>query len=43
MIQAWLDIGNAGAHGEFGAYTREQVDDMLVGVAKFLAAHLAAR
>jgi hypothetical protein len=37
QIQAWLDIGNAAAHGNFSQYTREQVASLIDGVAQFVA------
>jgi aspartyl aminopeptidase len=40
FIQAWLDIGNAAAHGKFGDYTEEDVVKMIEGVEQFLAAEL---
>ncbi len=37
MIQAWLDIGNAAAHGKFGQYSQQDVAKMLEGIGGFLA------
>jgi hypothetical protein len=34
-VQSWLDIGNAAAHGDFGAYTQEDVERMLGEVGQF--------
>lgn len=42
FIQAWLDIGNAAAHGKFGEYTEEDVVKMIEGVEQFLVAKLQA-
>lgn len=41
VIQAWLDIGNAAAHGEFAKYDAGDVRSMLEGIAKFLAAEFS--
>ena len=35
-IQFWLDIGNKSAHGEFNAFTDDDVKNMLNGVEKFI-------
>jgi len=35
-IQAWLDIGNAAAHGKFDDYSLEDVGKMIEGVEQFL-------
>jgi hypothetical protein len=40
LIQAWLDIGNSAAHGEFDKYTIQDVLSMLEGINRFLAAEL---
>lgn len=40
LIQAWLDIGNAAAHGKFGEYTEEGVMKMIEGVEQFLVTEL---
>src|SRR5680860_1504805 len=37
MIQTWLDIGNAAAHGQFDEYKGEDVDRMISDVERFLA------
>ena len=37
MVQAWLDIGNAAAHGDFGAYDSAGVSKMLDAVEVFVA------
>jgi HEPN domain-containing protein len=37
LIQAWLDIGNAAAHGKFDEYSREYVVKLLEGVGGFVA------
>lgn len=38
LIQAWLDIGNAAAHGKFGEYTDEDVEKLIEDIERFLAA-----
>lgn len=40
QIQAWLDIGNAAAHGRFADYSPDQVNSMLLGIEQFLAVEL---
>ncbi len=40
LIQSWLDIGNAAAHGEFEIYTEDDVRNMLNGVEQFLASDI---
>ncbi len=42
IIQAWLDIGNAAAHGKFGDFSQEDVTKMLDGIASFLAREFRA-
>lgn len=37
FIQAWLDIGNAAAHGKFGEYNEDNVTKLIEGVEQFLA------
>ena len=37
MVQAWLDIGNAAAHGKVSDFTELEVARMLEGVSSFLA------
>jgi hypothetical protein len=37
LIQAWLDIGNAAAHGKFDEYNKEDVVKLLEGVEGFVA------
>ena len=39
VIQAWLDIGNSAAHGEFADYSQEDVNNAIAGVAQFIALH----
>ena len=36
FIQAWLDIGNSAAHGNFDAYSVEDVIKMIEGIEQFL-------
>jgi hypothetical protein len=43
LVQAWLDIGNAAAHGDFAAYTADQVRQVILDVERFLAQELGAR
>ena len=38
FVQAWLDIGNAAAHGRFGEYKEEDVANLIENVERFLAA-----
>lgn len=40
LIQSWLDIGNAAAHGEFEIFTEDDVKNMLNGVEQFLASDI---
>jgi hypothetical protein len=42
LIQSWLDIGNAAAHGEFDAYDQDAVKRLLEDVERFLATELRA-
>lgn len=37
MVQAWLDIGNAAAHGKVSDFTEQDVTKMLEGISEFLA------
>lgn len=37
MVQAWLDIGNAAAHGKASDFTEQDVTKMLEGIIEFLA------
>jgi len=39
LIQAWLDIGNSAAHGNFSEYTKEDVINMYYGVEQFIASY----
>ncbi len=41
LCQAWLDIGNAAAHGEFADYTKEDVLKMIEGIGQFMAKHFS--
>lgn len=38
FVQAWLDIGNAAAHGRFSEYKEVDVANLIEGVESFLAA-----
>lgn len=38
-LRAWAAIRNAAAHGDLNAFTREQVDTMVSGIARFLREH----
>lgn len=40
LIQAWLDVGNAAAHGNFGDYDADRVKDVISGIEQFLATEL---
>jgi hypothetical protein len=42
LIQAWLDIGNAAAHGRFDEYNEEDVQRLLKDIEAFLAARFRA-
>lgn len=37
LIQAWLDIGNAAAHGKFSEYNDEDVEKLIEDIERFLA------
>ena len=37
LIQSWLDIGNAAAHGKFDDYSQDDLSNALQGVTQFLA------
>ena len=37
MVTAWLDLRNRAAHGDYGTYTQEQVQHMLLGATEFMA------
>ena len=39
-IESWLDVGNAAAHGNFDEFTAADVEDLLDGVAEFIATEL---
>lgn len=41
QIQAWLDIGNSAAHGQFNEYTADQVTSMLRDIPTFLGMYFA--
>jgi len=36
QVQAWVDIGNAAAHGKFSDYTEHDVSNMLNGIESFI-------
>jgi hypothetical protein len=38
--QAWLDIGNAAAHGDFSEYAEDNVRHMIEGITAFISAEL---
>jgi hypothetical protein len=40
MIQAWLDVGNAAAHGKTDEFHEQDVVKMLDGISEFLADEL---
>lgn len=37
QLRAWADIRNKAAHGDFGAFSRADVETMLKGITSFLA------
>jgi len=37
FIQAWLDIGNAAAHGKFNDYSSDDVTKLIEGIERFLS------
>lgn len=39
QIQAWLDIGNKAAHGDFDSYQKDDVNNMLNGIELFLGSN----
>jgi hypothetical protein len=39
LIQAWLDLGNAAAHGRFAEYSQQDVQKLIEDIERFLAAH----
>ena len=41
LIQAWLDIGNAAAHGRFEEYGTDDVSNAIHGVEQFLISHFS--
>lgn len=42
QIQAWLDVGNDAAHGNFGNYSQKDVDNLIQGVETFIATNLGS-
>lgn len=42
QVQAWLDIGNAAAHGKFQEYTHANVATLLADIERFLATEFRA-
>jgi hypothetical protein len=40
QLQAWAQIRNKAAHGEFDQFTRQQVEAMIVGVKQFISDHV---
>lgn len=41
LIQVWLDIGNAAAHGKFDEYSSDDVSNAIQGVGQFLTLHFS--
>lgn len=41
LVQAWLDVGNAAAHGDFGAYSHDDVVRLIDDVERFIASELS--
>jgi len=37
QIQVWLDVGNNAAHGKFDQYSKEQVNEQIEGIERFIA------
>ena len=42
LIQSWLDIGNAAAHGKFTEYSKDDVVKLIEGVEGFIAGSFRA-
>jgi len=42
LVQSWLDIGNAAAHGRFDEYSREDVERLINDVERFIAAYFSS-
>jgi hypothetical protein len=40
QLRAWADIRNAAAHGEFGQFNRQDVEQMVSGIGNFLGDYL---
>jgi len=40
LVQAWLDVGNAAAHGRFNEYDAKAVDKLLEDIERFLGSEL---
>jgi hypothetical protein len=40
QITAWADLRNKSAHGEWGAYSAADTEDMIKGVERFVADYL---
>jgi hypothetical protein len=40
LLRAWAAIRNSAAHGEFEAFSRQQVEGMVAGIETFLAEHM---
>jgi hypothetical protein len=40
QLQAWADIRNLAAHGEFSQFKRSEVEPMIAGINSFLADHM---
>jgi hypothetical protein len=40
LVQSWLDLGNAAAHGQFGDYKEADVIEMIGGIERFVAEEL---
>lgn len=40
LVQAWLDIGNAAAHGKFDEYNNEDIQRLVEDIERFLASEL---
>jgi len=40
LVQAWLDMGNAAAHGEFDTYSNADIQRLIEDIERFLASEL---
>lgn len=40
LVQSWLDLGNAAAHGKFSEYNQDDIERLIEDVERFLATEL---